>query len=464
MTTEPVVPEYLHRDELEYELAVRGVPIEGLNVAALRALFRTSRDVEVNAEQFITTKGLKDTPTILSFCQDKFLQIKELVENTDSSRVSVDFPRYLHRLVHLGTRLRHLFQFRRIPPELESSALTLREQVQSLSAEINSNLQPEDHTSSVPPLAASTINLHNAEGRTESAVVFSATPHMEHLTHSPSLVVDPASQPNDRSILGNLPTTGVSTYPGSISAFPFVFAKLPNPVQQMFQGLPVTDGLDLSQLINFLRVLVRSSHILTVFQVPPVHVLQGFYGFTKGALASKTFDAIRRGDTLQAYHESILEFFIPTRAMLPLISSHYLRAQRANEPLAAYITDIKEIAAVLRQDADEAAVVRNILDGLHPRERSRLVFCDKPATYAELDNMCIYAHNISASDESQSSRSRNPPTVMTLAESSVSGNPTSQPSQKVCYRCNKVGHIRRECRVKLSASPRQPPLSQLRRD
>ena len=91
-------------------------------------------------------------------------------------------------------------------------------------------------------------------------------------------------------------------------------------------------------------------------------------------MASKTFDAIRRGDTLQAYHESILEFFIPTRAMLPLISSHYLRAQRANEPLAAYITDIKEIAAVLRQDADEAAVVRNILDGLHPRERSRLVF------------------------------------------------------------------------------------------
>ncbi|XP_033607479.1 uncharacterized protein LOC111864806 [Cryptotermes secundus] len=46
MTSEPLLPEYLHKDELQYELAARGILTEWLNVAALRSLLRTSQDVE----------------------------------------------------------------------------------------------------------------------------------------------------------------------------------------------------------------------------------------------------------------------------------------------------------------------------------------------------------------------------------------------------------------------------------
>jgi hypothetical protein len=60
--------------------------------------------------------------------------------------------------------------------------------------------------------------------------------------------------------------------------------------------------------------------------------------------------------------------------MLPLLNTHYYRAQRPHESLSAYVTDIKEIAAVLRHDTEELAVVRTILDGLHPRQRNCLVF------------------------------------------------------------------------------------------
>jgi hypothetical protein len=55
--------------------------------------------------------------------------------------------------------------------------------------------------------------------------------------------------------------------------------------------------------------------------------------------------------------------------------------------------DIKEIAAIFRQDGDQSTVVRNILDGLHPYQRSCLVFSDRPYSYADLNNMCVYAHN-----------------------------------------------------------------------
>jgi hypothetical protein len=35
MSLDSVTPEHLHKDELQYELKARGVPIEGLNIATL---------------------------------------------------------------------------------------------------------------------------------------------------------------------------------------------------------------------------------------------------------------------------------------------------------------------------------------------------------------------------------------------------------------------------------------------
>ena len=220
----------------------------------------------------------------------------------------------------------------------------------------------------------------------------------------------------------------------------------------MFEGLSPTDGLHLGNLIKFLRVLVRIRESLVVFQVPPGHVLQVLFTFTKGALASKTIEAISRGDTLHAYHESILSFFIPRRSMLPLLNSEYLRAQKANEPISMYITDIKEMAAVLKQDANEAAVVRNILDGLHPQERNRLVFCDAPTTYAELDKMCIYAHSILRNDQRHTSQTGTPSNSPTHSDRHVSAAPVSARPRTVCYRCNKPGHTRKDCYVRLPTS------------
>jgi hypothetical protein len=51
--------------------------------------------------------------------------------------------------------------------------------------------------------------------------------------------------------------------------------------------------------------------------------------------------------------------------MLPLLNSLYYRPQLSEEHLSDYIADIKEVAAVLRQDTDEV-VVDTILDGLAP--------------------------------------------------------------------------------------------------
>jgi hypothetical protein len=59
MSLDLITPEYLHKDELQYELKARGLSTEGSNVAILRSLFRPSRDLKENSENYLLTKYLR---------------------------------------------------------------------------------------------------------------------------------------------------------------------------------------------------------------------------------------------------------------------------------------------------------------------------------------------------------------------------------------------------------------------
>jgi hypothetical protein len=114
------------------------------------------------------------------------------------------------------------------------------------------------------------------------------------------------------------------------------------------------------------------------------------------------------------------------------------------------------MAVVLRQDENERSVVQVIIEGLHPRERNRLVFCDKPRTYADLDNMCVYARNIAYGDEGYGGERPSPHSTRSPA------SPAAYPSARVppvCYFCHKPGHIRRDCRARAAAATPQVPTS-----
>jgi hypothetical protein len=102
-----------------------------------------------------------------------------------------------------------------------------------------------------------------------------------------------------------------------------------------------------------------------------------------------------------------------------------------------YVSDIKEMAAVLRQDSNEVDVVRTILDGLHPRERNRLVFCERPRNYADLDSMCVYAHNIPSNDHYDITDTGTRRTSSSSSARSDSANPAQHSASVVCFRCNK---------------------------
>jgi hypothetical protein len=129
MEPHPIVPEYLHKDQLSYELEVRGISTEGLNVSDLRSIFRKSRDVKEDPTACTSSEIFRAPDNVLIFCQERFQLIKDLVEITDSSSVIIYFSRYLQRLRHVSTRLRLLLQCGKLASELRSDAVKLQENV-----------------------------------------------------------------------------------------------------------------------------------------------------------------------------------------------------------------------------------------------------------------------------------------------------------------------------------------------
>jgi hypothetical protein len=88
----------------------------------------------------------------------RFQQIKDLVENTDFSSISMDFPRYLHRLRHVSTRLRHLLQLGKLASDVRSNTVKLQEEVhqymQHMIAQVDS-LQKSQFPGDQPTTAVS---------------------------------------------------------------------------------------------------------------------------------------------------------------------------------------------------------------------------------------------------------------------------------------------------------------------
>jgi hypothetical protein len=226
MSSDPTMPEYLHKDELQYELQFCRVSTEGLNVAALRSVFRTSRDLKENAESLTNSEKFKDPESILSFCRDRFNQIKDLVDNTDSSRINVDLPRYIHRLRHVATRLRHLFQFAKLGAEMQSTVIILREDLERFVEEIAGELRAAERIQPAPTHTVGMAPPSMVEGRPEPIIHVSAHDVADNLTHR-NITTGASSHQNAQSL--SIDQVRSTSRNDSISGFGAPFSLLSFP-------------------------------------------------------------------------------------------------------------------------------------------------------------------------------------------------------------------------------------------
>jgi hypothetical protein len=151
--------------QVQYELEARGLSTEGSIVAIFLSLFRTSRDLKENSDILSSNEIFKDSVSAFSFCRQRFNQIKDLVEYTDSPYITLDFPRYVHRLRNIATRLRHLLQFAILGSDMRPAVLEFLEELHSFTAKTVDELraacyiQPHQHQTTDTSLP------HMTEGR-----------------------------------------------------------------------------------------------------------------------------------------------------------------------------------------------------------------------------------------------------------------------------------------------------------
>ena len=92
-------------------------------------------------------------------------------------------------------------------------------------------------------------------------------------------------------------------------------------------------------------------------------------------------EALRSQHFFDQLREDLILHFTPRRM--------FGRLQRYN-----HVEDIQEAASVLRLSLSESQVVANIIDGLSPSRRSRLVSQQVPVSYEDLSRLCVHDHNI----------------------------------------------------------------------
>jgi hypothetical protein len=233
------------------------------------------------------------------------------------------------------------------------------------------------------------------------------------------------------------------------------FNKIPHPVERLLRQLLSVDGLEVRQLLKFLAQVLK---IRTIFSLPDAQLLETIYPYCKGPLGTRVRDALLAGHNFDNFHSDLILFFIPRRMFDSLRQELFGRLQREDETLAEYVESIKDAAAVLKLSLSEVEVVANITDGLGSSQRCRLVFEKAPRTYGDLDQLCVHDNNIRFSDNVRMQEVRRnqmltaetnyvSPKVNMVVPNVTAGNHRRQ--DKRCFYCNKVGHVRRDCRQRL---------------
>lgn len=424
-----VNPDFLLGDELEFEIVSRGEePASKVDEKRkqLRGLLRCGKGVLPASEWRL------DVEKDIEWCKERATELRGCVEDLGEhpdtqSRVAL---RYRTRLESLERRLVGWGQH----PESEGkwpilpTLISVRDCLCKL----------------VPGAGAS-----SRDGQGASDLMVSMNQDLIPPPRKPANLDEGAQHAS--TVSKAVVSHGPSVVP---AAMPVVYEKLPNPLGSVLREIPATHGLDAGTLLQFLGALIR------VREFPGMtdnSLLQIAYPYCRGPLAEKLVACLERGGSFDEFHKEVLEAFLPGRMKERLCQEKFYRLQDRGEPLAAFISSIKQVAKVLRVALSEQEIVGVILDALTPEERSRLVFATRPISFADLDNLCITSRAVAYADSFRQARRGVPASVNLAQVQEVTQEDRGSGLQgPVCYGCGQRGHIRRFCRGD-KAKPKPAP-------
>ena len=415
-----VSADLLLKDDLIYELRVRGVSAAEKTVFALLTLYRELEDSPVLPERVAALYPDGD----LTSLEEKVEQVRDLsLVLTEGSLTDKQLRRFQSKLNHCTNRVSDAIGC----GEFAGGPLEQLQEWQSILSSVSSLI----------------VQSRADAGSVADPVVL---PNIQDVLTTPHLL--DVRIPVMQSSGSNSSPIFAPPAPDVNQGMSFrEFGKLPHPLTQLLAQVSKYSVSTLENTLLFLLFLDNVATQVNILKVDIRPVLAIIYSKLTQPLADLVGTVIQAGYDIDRLHDHILEMFFPPRARMTVIQRHYYRVQGLSEPLNEYVRDVKTYARVLRVTRNEQEVVNNILNGLSPVVRSCLGFESRPRDFAELDSLCIrvmavlYADTLRSDSNvtSAAARSRN-------VSASVSGRPApSQSRQVLCYHCRAPGHVVRNC-------------------
>jgi hypothetical protein len=245
-------PNYLLKDELQYELLIRSIKSEA-EVQTLRTLFRTAviENVAVNLNEMSELYVQELYQTIVC----KVAELRNIVASESAETVTL-VPRLRAKIFHVQERLRHLKITNQASGNISSDEL--QQQQHLLEAVADDLNKMEAAQSSSPTRGEQPPN--KDESRDEAVTKTTAPDCAAWLEPFPGgeNAVAQDTDATTRTAVQQRDNSGS----GSTQVFtPHFYQRLPHPLSNLIKELEIVDGTKVRQLCDFLLKVLKIKEI-----------------------------------------------------------------------------------------------------------------------------------------------------------------------------------------------------------
>ena len=448
---------YLQKDELTYELLARGEDVKNDSVEELRRQLRKCISCVTKPENLSGKYTLKEE---FETIKSKLDFIEVLVDQTTENTSKLSLAKIKAKLSHLSLRISNLSKcqldetYKQNLEALSQKQKSLSEKFESLKTPISqeellkfeenlnkSFIEDEEQVNKISETLNASMNITSSPQNIKTTPVF-------------NLENEQLEIQDLHACTTNIPPEPLSINQSQSLKRTSIFNKMSNPIEKLVNKFVITNGLEISELLLFLRNL---SELRTQTNLNTNQIYELLPGFTTQPLLSKVLECKNTSCNLDQLHSQIISTFLPVTLREKLKQDLVLRPQKPREPLSIYINEIKINSQILQTGFSESEIVSLIKIGLCPEIRNKLIFETNPTSFKDLDQLCISVNNIQYNDflrnqlfNPSGTHQKGP-----ISENSSNYNPnkkvhyTSVQNQhsdvKTCFNCHKKGHVAKQC-------------------
>ncbi|KAG8265203.1 hypothetical protein J6590_100004 [Homalodisca vitripennis] len=368
-----LVPEYLRKPELVFEVVSRGQQAQE-DVKGLRAQLRACLNLDRTWQESFC---LEDE---LASCKTRMEELEDDIDSGSLPLTGSAKARLGSQIIHWCARVQLLNKAPGLTADIGAWAITTSEKLQSALESLGEVRSVRERGASFqepPTLSISDSRIAELGGAAGPQGVAPGCRDLELVSSAISAAIGGSKSSVHPVFMDHVGCGTVADGHDVSGLFSSAFAKLSHPLSPILQSMPKADGLELNHLLAFLQEAFKIQEFPGMTDLVLMEILAPF---CLRPLSDRLLDCLKRRASFDEFHAQVIEYFIPGRVMERLRVERIYRPQAPGETLSQFVGEIRGVAQILRLDLSERQLVDIILEGINLEDRCRLVFCTRPTS------------------------------------------------------------------------------------